>query len=95
MPIKPNQRQRKIVLAPTDGVDQFEATAREFMKTIFGLTEYLITDESELGDFVTSGAARAVNMDAVVGKVMDTYHIGWVPKNLLALFRELPQSRVQ
>ncbi len=40
----------KVECAPTDEVDLYDATIERFLK-VFGHTEYLITDESSLGDF--------------------------------------------
>ncbi len=44
---------KKVELASTAGIELFDEVAREFMLQIFGLEsgDYLITDESSVGDF--------------------------------------------
>lgn len=87
-----SHRNLKIVFAEDEGVQQLRPVAEEFMQTIFGLEpgSYLITDESRLVDF----RFKDLSAEQVIAKVMDTYHLGFVPNNLLQLLREL-QHRTQ
>ncbi len=80
----------EITLDNVDGIDQFESISQEFMKSIFGLSheDYLITDKSNLRDFVPIFGPGS-DMQQVVGEIMDRYKIGFVPSNLFELFRQI------
>ncbi len=66
-------KDKKIVCAPTSGVDMFRSIAEEFMAEVFGLQpgDYLITDESSLADFTGLGT----ELDDIKTQVRETYDI--------------------
>lgn len=79
----------QIEMCPDEGMEQLRVVAEEFMRTIFGLEpqDYLITDHSRLTDFTVDD----LSSEKLIHKVMDTYHLGLVPNNLLLLFRQIGQ----
>jgi hypothetical protein len=62
-----------ITIAPTDTVDLYERTAREFLREILGLSydECLITDESNLSDFSACGLPEELSGNA--GSLQELY----------------------
>lgn len=46
-------REGRIVYASTDRIERLGALPGEFVRRVFGITGALITDESQLSDFVT------------------------------------------
>ena len=43
-----------VIIADMDLIDQYDSTVREFLREIFDITEYMVTDESTLSDFALS-----------------------------------------
>lgn len=82
-----HRKYERIEMCPDDGIQQLAPIAEEFMRAIFGAEpgSYLITDMSDLTDFTVDD----LSTEQLICKVMDTYHLGLVPSNLLLLFREL------
>ncbi len=66
--------------------------AEAFMRTIFGLEPgtYVITGRSRITDFLLQGRSA----EDLVGRVMQMYHLRFVPNQLLQVFRVL-QDRLE
>ena len=85
-------RQETIVLAPQDTIDQYETTAREFLKTVLGqnLSECLITDESNLSDFATCGLPETLaNQANTLNEAYQAWD-AWVVPLICARYRIEP-----
>jgi hypothetical protein len=52
MKIKKLSKIKKIELAKTEEIDKYKDIAKKFIKKIFGINSFLITDLSHLSDFV-------------------------------------------
>ena len=67
------QKQPQFEQAPTTGIEKHQAIADDFMRQIFEMEpdEYLITDESMLGDFADFGDDSA--MPEIRAKVQSIY----------------------
>jgi len=79
---------KKIEMARTAGVDLVPEVAEDFMREIFGMEpeDYVISDKSELGDFV--GVADE-SLDAIQARVRRVYgvDVSGIPHgNMLAIF---------
>jgi len=79
---------KKIEMARTAGVDLVSEVSEDFMREIFGMEpeDYVISDRSELGDFV--GVADET-LDAIQSRVRRVYglDVSAIPHgNLLAIF---------
>ncbi|MDP2322015.1 MAG: hypothetical protein Q8O42_22085 [Acidobacteriota bacterium] len=79
---------KKIEMASTAGVDLVRDVAADFMREIFEMEpdDYVISDKSELGDFV--GVADET-LDAIQARVRRVYglDVSGIPHgNLLAIF---------
>jgi len=82
---------KKIVFAPTTGVDMFLEISGDFMKRIFNLEpgEYLITDESSLLDFT---GLDEMKMEDIRGRIRDVYDLDVSDiesGNLLEIFKRI------
>ena len=86
-------RGKKIEFAPTTGIDAFGAVADDFMRKVFEFEpgEYLITDESTLGDFAGCSDLNLTNIQAKVrciyGSVMENNN-----DFLVNIFRRIAES---
>jgi len=82
---------KKIVFAPTTGVDMFLEISGDFMKRIFNFEpgEYLITDESSLLDFT---GLDEMKMEDIRGRIQDVYDLDVSDiesGNLLEIFKRI------
>ena len=89
-----------ITIAPQDGIDQFDALAREFLPAILGhdFDEVMITDESSLSDFSGFRETRE-EFDAwerkVLQRIEDRYGVRPLDSgiHLVDLFRDIELHR--
>ena len=84
---------KKIVFAPTTGIDMFPEISEDFMKSIFDFEpgEYLITDESSLFDFT---GLDEMKMEDIRGRIRDVYDLDVSDiesGNLLEIFKRIHQ----
>ena len=84
---------KKIVFAPTTGVDMFLEISEDFMKSIFNFEpgEYLITDESSLFDFT---GLDEMEIKDINGRIRDVYNLDVSDiesGNLLEIFKRIYQ----
>ena len=86
---------KKIVLAPTDGVNAFGDVAEEFMGAIFEMEpgSYLITDESSLHDFEDVEEMDWQAIHAKIRSVFDVDVRGVPAGNLLEIFARIHRDR--
>jgi hypothetical protein len=85
-------QQDTIVWASKDTIDQYDTTAREFLKAIFGqdLSECLLTDESNLSDFATCGLPEALaNQASTMNEAYQAWD-DWVVPRVCAHYRIEP-----
>ena len=86
---------KKIVLAPTDGVNAFRDVAEEFMGAIFEMEpgSYLITDESGLHDFEDVEEVDSQEIHAKIRSIfgVDVRDVG--SGNLLEIFARIHRRR--
>ena len=86
---------KKIVLAPTDGVDAFRDIAEEFMTAIFEMDagSYLITDESSLHDFEDVEEMGREDIQAKIRSLFDV-DVGDIRSgNLVEIFARIHRYR--
>ena len=86
---------KKIVVAPTDGVDAFRDVAEEFMGAIFEMEpgSYLITDESSLHDFEDLEAMDLHDSRAKIRSVFDVDVRDVLSGTLLEIFARIHRHR--
>ena len=86
---------KKIVLAPTDGVNAFRDVAEEFMAAIFEMEpgSYLITDESSLHDFEGVEEMDSPDIHAKIRSVFDVDVRDVRSGNLLEIFARIHRHR--
>jgi hypothetical protein len=82
---------KKIVFAPTTGVDMFLKISDEFMQKIFDFApgEYLISDESSLHDFT---GLNEYDLTDIREKILDVYDLDISDiesGNLLDIFKRI------
>jgi len=67
-------KEKKIELAPTEGMDMFQSIADDFMEAIFSMAPgfYLITDESSLRDFK---GVEDMELADMYHKILDVYGV--------------------
>ena len=63
-----------LTIAPSDGIDQFEATGRRFLAEVLDMSwdQCLLTDESTLSDFSGSGPCGLMPEDS-----LEEYYAAW------------------
>jgi hypothetical protein len=75
---------KKIELASTKNIDKHDKFATEFFKKIFGINNFLITDESSVYDFIgnkihdeiiESDTLRTDNTEKVLKKIEKNYGV--------------------
>ena len=86
---------KKIEFAPTTGVDMFLKISDEFMKKIFDLApgEYLISDESNLHDFI---GVNEWDLTDILKKIRDVYDLDISEiesGNLLKIFKRIHKKK--
>lgn len=82
---------KKIEMARTAGVDLVPEVAEDFMREIFEMEpeDYLISDESELGDFVGVGDETLAAVQARVHRVYGVDASAVPHGNLLGIFKRI------
>jgi hypothetical protein len=86
---------RRVTYAPTDRIEEFRELANDFMMEVFDLlpSDYLITDESSLRDFIEFGCSDTSPIWSRISELYSIRQVDFSSEKLVDIFAEIQRRR--